>query len=315
MKLKYLFLIIFSVFVLGCTAQLPGLNLPSLGGGGIISGTDVGMEFIDDQPPSQLENGEQFKVGLDLINKAPYDIDGELCVKSTLSFSGFGSTGIPQKTPECKDIQIDSGLEPGGSIIPKPLEKIFPNEFEFYSYLNPNPISQEFTITASLKYLPVTLANANVCIKKRGAVSGKIVCNEKESLSIKQYPAPIKISKIDKSITNTGSDLIRMNLNIYLDKVVDGRIMDKDQIFDTSLSKEPRIQIGINLKDVSANFECTKDGFSDLIFKEKGDNIIKCSATIPISEAPYVNPMEIVLEYGFNREISKTINLKARNIV
>ena len=189
------------MFIISCTPSniIPNFNL---GGGKIsLTGTDLEFNFIDGQPQSELDNYEEFQVGVNLVNKAPYDIDGELCVKSSLSFTGFGGSGIPQNPPECRGVRIDSALEPDNTLVAKSAEEIFPNEFGFYLYKNPNPTSQEFSVTASLKYLPVTISNTNVCIKKRGA-SSSILCNEKESLSINQYPAPIKISKVEKDIIN-----------------------------------------------------------------------------------------------------------------
>ena len=315
MKKFILILILISVvFIISCTPSnlIPNFNL---GGGKIsLTGTDLEFNFIDGQPQSELDDYEEFQVGVNLVNKAPYDIDGELCVKSSLSFTGFGGSGILQNPPECRGIRIESALEPDNTLVAKSAEEIFPNEFGFYSYKNPNPISQEFSVTASLKYLPVTISNTNVCIKKRGA-SSSILCNEKESLSVNQYPAPIKISKVEKDIINVGRDMIKMNLEIYLDKIADGHVVDRDSIFDPFSKGEPKIDINVELQSVPAQFTCEKTEFGKILYDDKKDNIIKCSATIPVTQAPYNNPMQITLGYGFERVIQKTINLKASNIV
>lgn len=297
MKIIYLILIIVP-FVLGC--------VPQFGTESKVIGKDLEMSFVEDQPPAELDNNEDFRVSIDLVNKAPYDVDGELCLRSSLSYSAFGGLGIPQDSAGCRGVRLDSALEPDGVLVPKKSREIFPSEFGVYSYNNPSPISQKFKIFISLKYIPVTIVRTNVCLK-RERESTNFDCYDKESLKLDQNPGPVRISKVDKSLINMGVDYVRMNLNIYLTKDTDGVIFDKDNFYSKS---DPYIDVGIALKDVSTNFDCRDAKFGRYIYKENMDNIIKCSAIIPIT-VPYKNPLEIVLIYGFDRTISKTINLKA----
>ena len=267
------------LFISSCANSSSPTNLPK--------GIDI--NFIEDQPPRELMEGQNFQVNLKLINGLKKDINFEACIQ--------GDTpphyeGISFK--ECKNGMIDAAYENDESVLTS-TEKIvyFPDEIGSYAYVNLEDGMGKTSIYAELKYSVESSAKMNVCVKGDPYLeSEEIVCNNKEkfnSNSIEQDSSPLMINKIEKNIIKSGN-INQIIVDLYLNKAKQGEIVREEDI-DLDL-----IDVSLFLTGTGGEFSCSPQKNQKIVYR-LGDKI-RCIGELSIgsTNVAYIDNLNVILK-------------------
>src|SRR3989344_9401297 len=158
-KMKKIIIIIALLFLTACS---------SINQQGSSSGTPDGIHisFLELQPRAELREGELFDIGLKLENRAECNIEGELCIRDTLTDS------ISGVEDDCQSFKL---LKKEGGII---------DSNNFYFQDNSYEIgtgSLSTNIIANAQYSCSIQLNPQVCIKPN--LEDEKICKTKEILS------------------------------------------------------------------------------------------------------------------------------------
>jgi hypothetical protein len=276
------------LFISSCTNGDTPTNLPK--------GVDI--KFLEDQPPKELMEGQNFQVNLELINGLEKDIDFELCIQ--------GDTpphyeGVSFK--DCMTGLINAAYKNDENILTSSKKIVyFPSETGSYAYINLEEGMGKASIYSELKYSVESSAKIDVCIKGDPYLeSEEIICKNKESFSsIKQDSAPLMINKVEKNIIKSGN-VNQIIVDLYLNKASQGEIV-REEIIDLDL-----IRVDIYLTGTGGKFSCSPQKEEKIIYRP-GDKI-RCIGDLSVSStnAAYIDNLNIILKYDY--KVSKPISI------
>src|SRR3989344_3566020 len=101
------------IIILLCALLLISAACTSQRGGKASQADVITMNFLTNQPPQQLYEGQSFRVGLNIDNYAAEEKEAFLCIFDEL---GDYFNGIPANT--CQTIKLERTDMSGDSIIP-----------------------------------------------------------------------------------------------------------------------------------------------------------------------------------------------------
>lgn len=264
----------------------------------------VVMNFLTSQPPTELYESQNFRVGLNLKN---YDTSKKsvfVCIYDELS--DFFS-GVPRDM--CKTVSLGAAELSGEKILPSDKRIYFPAEDDFYTYESIKG-SMSTSIFAEANYEHKTIANSQICIKKDiELVVDDARCADNYQEQIENNDAPVKITNLKKTVFNTGKNKVALSLRFDVSNVGSGVVINKNAVASRE-KLEPLIDIKVNLKGITQDFKCDPvRGDGKILFKEN-QKTIKCDTTFDIEDSYIMNPVEITLNYGYSiKESTSSIKI------
>ncbi|MDD5133075.1 MAG: hypothetical protein PHD81_02905 [Candidatus Nanoarchaeia archaeon] len=270
-----------------------------VGGGGISSnGEGIDFQFMTNQPPTdELNENQQFRVGINTINYGLENTEVNLCISDSLS------SWVEGVTESCKIINMDKAEISGNQIVPFQKKVYFPFEDTTYRYINIEP-NMDTTIVAEAYYKFITIANGQICIKRDIEAETPVECEVSSQEQLTSNSAPVKITSLEKKTYPIGNNKVQLTLKFTVSNSGAGDVIDVNTI-NSREAKEPKISVRVSLKGITTNFVCNPvraDG--RFAFNEK-QKTITCEAPIEITQSFIENPLEISVEYGY--KLKKTI--------
>ena len=253
-----------------------------------IGGVDI--QFIENQPPSQLRENAHFNVGLKLKNNIPETMQGvEVCVSDSLSNEYGGISG-----KECQTVSISAAEHDGGSIFPEEKTLLFPQGGGYYySGLEQGPDSTIFLVDVT--YPLQTKSRTDICLKKDPAYEvTEIQCDSNMIFSggsIKSEFAPIVVDRIETSIVSEGTQN-RVYADIHLRKASVGDVVYSEDHTQNLMG----IRVSLGSGEV---FDCdtVQDGYLEF---DGTDEEVSCDTTVILEEAWQVDSLNVELVYDYS---------------
>lgn len=292
-----LLLPMFLVFIVACT------NFGNRGD----QGTNVGgvdMRFLSGYSPDVFRNVPAntpiFRVGLELMNKMDYTVDGKVCVYDLLADDYGGIQGR-----DCKDFSI-RGREEG--LLAEKQNIIFPSIEDSYQYDNLPPLIEDTEIFAEVSYKVDTEVRATICLNKDPLIPiDELPCNPNIVNIISKEVVPVTVTSIEPNIYSVG-DANSVNLRIKLKKAAKGEVVHFEDLGKIGV-KRGLLWMDVKIEGTSEEFTCTPSEEDKFIRMDKavikGDTReIDCSSqvTIPSDNPTYEAVLTIRLMYGYEIE-------------
>ncbi|MAG46992.1 hypothetical protein CL617_00160 [archaeon] len=255
------------------------------------------INFINLQPRDTIREGEEFTIGLDLINNGQCDVIGEICVRDALS-DVFG--GVEDS---CQEIELKA-IENINGNIRKDSRKLF---FRGNGY---EDIQRELTtqIIAKATYGCEFISGPQLCVKP---VVGEDedICKSVEDISgknLKARNAPVTITKVHKEVF-TELDGVRLLATITLGKMSKGNLFSEDSSENRGNSLFMRA-----VYEGFGEMECDELEGNLLYWRaDETSKIVQCS--LEIGEIDLLaNPLDIELSYDYEISENKQITIKER---
>tara|TARA_Y100000310_G_C20674675_1_gene812293 strand:+ start:1318 stop:2148 length:831 start_codon:yes stop_codon:yes gene_type:complete len=269
MNKKIIFILVILTFLTACSGS-------SQQGSGSGNPDGLHITFLEFQPRDNLKENEVFDIGLRLENKAECNIEGEVCIRDTLSesLSGVQDSCQSFSLRKKEDSNIDS-------------ENIYFQD-NLYEFLSGDLRS---TIIAKSEYSCSIQLTPQLCVKPN--IEDEGICKTKETISssalgLKQ--APITVSKIEKVLIPQ-RDGMKLEVAIHLKKMSEG--------------ESNNFNIGVEYEGHGV-LNCRN--LDRLDFKKNTENIINCEIPVSIVDIEE-NPLKITLNYIYETKESKQINI------
>jgi len=278
--------------------------VPSDSEGSVIP-TGLGMEFVNGYPEDSLIENDLFNVKLEVTNELPYSVVYSLCVRGDIAdFYG----GVP-RSEICKEGQSleASYKSSNGVVVPIKRTVTFPEEDQTFSYFNLDKSVRGTKIVATLSYDISKDSEVDICIldsKDSEIRGGDKACLAEENIisGIKQEPAPLVISRIEKEVKNIGGTP-QIIVRVYLDKVSDGGNIRKDYDFEGDL-----VGIGLSMRGTATDFSCVGEVDDGKVKFEQGKPI-ECKSSINVENGNvYKDSLIINLNYGYELGKDKDVS-------
>lgn len=293
-KREITFFIIILFLVSSCSSITGPTTTVSSDTGGI------DIAFLDKRPPTdEIQEDEEFTVGVYLTNNLEEDITANLCISDTPA-SSYG--GIEDR--ECRSVEISKAQKYEEEVVPTEKEE----RFGPYSYTN-LPLGIRSTIfTAEINYYILTQASTQVCLKQDPTMETLEPCESDEifTTEIIKETAPLTVSKIEKQIIPTG-DSAKIKLDITLKKASEGEVIVDEY------NRDPLVGLAISLSGTEHTaFICTPLVDNKVkLMEDSLETTISCSADLTLNELYYTDNLGITLGYTYINYIStNSIELK-----
>lgn len=292
MKIKLIILI--SVILLVSAA----CTMPGGSSGGKAQANVMEINFLTSQPPTELYEDQQFRVGLNVKNYDTKQKDVMICVYDTLSdyFSG-----IP--ADDCRPTKIEAAEISGDNILPFDERVYYPSRDEFYTYEN---IEKDMSsiIFADIYYKHKTKASANICLKRDLETQTGVNCEATSKETVENSNGPVQVSNLVKTIYPMDNNKIKLILKFDVSNTGSGKVSTREAARSKE-NIESFVTVKIDLAGITDEFKCaeTTKGKFELKLNQK---TIKCEADINIEQEYIVNPVEITLDYEYTTQISSS---------
>lgn len=254
----------------------------------------ITMNFLTNQPPTELYDSQNFRVGLNIKNYAQEKKDVFVCVFDELS-DYFN--GIPANT--CKDVKLDASELSGDNILPSDKRVYWPGEDQTYMYEKITG-SMSTSIFAELTYQHKTVSTAQICVKRDiEAETSGVKCDVDSQEQVTNNDAPIKISNLEKRLVPLGKNKVSVLLNFVITNVGSGKVQNKKSLKSRD-NIDPAIDIAVNLVGKTNSFKCNPTRDDGKILLKENQKTIKCEAPVDMEEPFSMVPLEITLDYGYD---------------
>ncbi|MBU0929937.1 MAG: hypothetical protein KJ623_02600 [Nanoarchaeota archaeon] len=283
-------IILLSILLVSAACTIPGQQ------SGQSQNNIIDINFLTSQPPTELYDGQTFRVGLNLKNYDTSNKEIIVCVYDTL---GDFFDGIPAQ--DCRSVKLAAAETSNENILPSDKKVYFPDESDFYSYTRITG-NMQTTVFADVYYNHVTKADAQICIKRDIETETPIKCDASSTETINNNDAPVKIKNLEKTIVPIGNNKINLMLKFDISNVGGGKLINKNAI-NSRENIEPTIGISVNLLGITKDFKCNPISSNGRITLEGNQKTIKCQATIDMKQDYIINPVQITLDYGYTNNI------------
>ncbi len=264
-----------------------------------VGGVDLGFipGYLPDSFTNVPVNTPVFRVGLVLINNLENDVNGELCIRDTLSDS-FG--GIQAR--ECNNFFIRGKEESGAA---ERTEVYFPVGGGSYEYDQLPHLVENTQILAELSYEMETRILADICLNGNPAIPVEdLVCDPNEIKITKKEFAPVTITDIQPRIQPLSDNQVSVSLKMKIKKANDGDIVAVEDLGHDVIEKKHLLDIFVSIYGTPGEFRCTpsnKEGRIrvDRAVMKGNQREIECDAQVTLTDQNYVDSLEITLRYGY----------------
>lgn len=259
----------------------------------------IDMNFVTNQPPQEIYEGQSFRVGLNIDNYATAKKDVFFCIFDEL---GGYFNGIPADT--CQTVSLESAELSGDNIVPSKKRIYLPGEEETYVYNNIKG-TVSTSIFAELNYQHKTTATSQICVKRDLETEVKDEkCNEKTQDTVENTDGPLRISNLEKTFVPLGKNKVSVLLKFDVGNVGSGKVKNRNAINNNNKENlDPIVDFTVNLLGKTKDFDCTPITNGKFSLKEN-QKTIKCQTTIDMEDSFQMIPLEISLNYGYS--ISKS---------
>ncbi|MBI2672328.1 hypothetical protein HYX16_05320 [Candidatus Woesearchaeota archaeon] len=287
----FVVLVIFLLVISGCDS-LPNIsNVPSLPSLGqkektITQSSALSIKFLEGQPPSdEIYAGQDFRVALELTNNAPQEISGIIELSDTPSDAFSSLSGIEQSS-----FSLQPAEESGERLVPtKEIIKFGPYRYYTDIYFK----GMTTTFITEVKTEHKESITTQLCVKS--AETEGIKCPNKETITnfgAKANLAPVKVTKVEKTLIPDESGTATLNLKVYLSNSGKGKIDNSDETLNN---------LNINLQ--GSNLACS--GINKVSLKI-GERTITCTAQVSISEELFRQDI-LEISYSYPYKIIETL--------
>lgn len=265
----------------------------------IEEGEDIKLSLVDYPTGELYTNIDQFRLEVEIQNKAKNQVQGILCVSDSLSDS-FG--GI--SSGECQDVVLEEAEEIDGTIYPQSKTAFFPSGSRAayqYTQIPQEDISETVSISTSFQYEITSTASSKVCLKSPLLKEDEIIvsCPKETTISdFEQDRTPLMIDSIEQTVNTISDSEIKLNLNIKIKQEEEGVLLSYNQPYYQEIEDlYPQVgfKIALDNQDI---FNCVGLKGNNLEFKGS-ETVIKCSATVPVTQDFIEKRLDIYLGYGF----------------
>ena len=343
-----LFLIVFSVFLLGCSGG--GFSNP-FGSASSAKPAEINFytgtqgviaEFSKNAPPQSSMQDSSFPILIRVRNLGAYDVKKgiislgmEKDYAKILTADPNPRLGIFNKNENAIPFELD-----GKSQTNKKGDEVYVSLNAQTGKLDPQSETHQSTVTATLCYPYQTTASATICIDSdpAGIRPGNKVCKVQDISFSSGQGAPIAVTKIESQMVPREDNKINPQFLIYVENRGGGDAVNPDSYENACSSSAPAaLSSGNANKNIwnsafievynsagqgenqliccpNINSECkenTVDKRGFLKFKDKKD-FVRCT----FSEGKdrnidaYTSPLKIVVKYGYVQSIAANFEIK-----
>lgn len=260
------------------------------------------MEFVTNQPPSKLYEGEPVDVMVEVRNKGAYpQSDSGYRFEGMMFITGFDPTYIQMDTPQPLDSDLfgkDQYNTEGGYTLMKftGAPAILPTGTDTY----------KITLLATACYRYQTLASATVCIDPKPyarTFSQKVCSIHDVSLSGGQG-GPVAVSAVEEEVTTNS-----IKFRITVKNVGGGRVVDytrwNTECPDFEYQSLDYVDVQAMLS--GAMLSCRPQNPIKLI---DGTASVICDAAKPPDEVDaYTTPLQVYIDYGYSDSITRSLEI------
>lgn len=288
---KSIFILIVLILIIGVIFYFvyPSLNLKSQVK--VKVGKDVVINVLE-SPYKELEVNEPFNFKIQLKNFNKRDIHGKICIIDTLPEHYNGPH-------DCMDVFLEPAQEtPQQDIIPSETNIYFPSKEGSYSYID----APADTVSISLKfdYETQTIATTQLCLKRQDITElpKGVTCPKVETLAIRQEPAPLKITSIEKELGSAG-DRLKLKLRIKLKKTEEGIILNSKDL--ENYNPEQLFPLILEARLQEMPLKCAPP-INPLDMENKEIEVL-CTGEINLQQGHIVTQLNLNIPYGFKKTI------------
>ncbi|HLD10987.1 MAG TPA: hypothetical protein VJB89_02810 [Candidatus Nanoarchaeia archaeon] len=265
----------------------------------VTEGKDINLAIVDYPTGELYTNIDEFRLEVEVENRAKNPVQGLLCISDSLS-DNFG--GIP--SGDCQDVMLEKAEEIEGEIYPQKTTFFFPRGSKAsykYTQIPQEEISESISISSSFQYELTTIASTKVCLKnpllKEDEIS--LSCPKEIIISdIKQDQTPLMIDSIEQTINTISNSEVKLNLKIKILQEEPGILLSYNQPYYQEIEElYPLIGFKV-LLDNQDVFNCIGLKGNSVEIKES-ETVIKCSSTIPVTQDFIEKRLDIHLGYSF----------------
>ena len=291
-------------------------------------GTGVGMSFIKGTALSDIDELNDFVVGVKLINNGGYDASITVCVRDGLDdeYGGIEESG------ECDGVSLDGAeqvdkrlavMEEGGELY------FGPYMYNDFVGIDKSKINGKLEVEANYDYR--TDAVGNICLTSDQESRR---CELEESVTdfgVANRHAPVRIRKVDKEVLlldTKESGRIKIKLVVHLEDA-GGRFSAYTDSGKLQLNEDDRRlnSFDIWIEGTGASFDCEvlseQEGiriakrYGDFILDNKGELVLGCeSDEIILDQISGVRyPLEISMEYPYKLKIWREIFIRDKDFI
>ncbi len=299
MKKYFLFLTLIIIIISGCT-NIPGGQLNDVLTG---SPNGISIKFLPEQPSSEIFEGSDVNIGLQLTNNAACNTKGKICVTDSAPNSRGGIID-----PLCKDFDLLGGAIESGK------QRISNDQFyiKIPSYTSLDRAEGlGVTLEATATYGCKIRGGPQLCIKSN--LGEDKTCSSVETITGKQLKAPVgpvTITKVVKKFSPESGG-VRLFTEITLSKMSNGYISSESSIQNPlDLSNEEPINVYVDFEGNQMSCEGRDFKDSKLYWKttDLNDKVLRCNTLVNVVEKlqGYLN---INLDYTYKITESKGIKI------
>lgn len=274
-------------------------------GGLTITERGVRLQFIDSEPPlDKIYEGEEFMVGVELLNEMTYPMNVWVSLKDTLSDYQGGIEGkdYSDKITVPAGETIDEGFIEGYTTYTFPKER--GRSYKYNNIPHGSTLYTNFIVELRAGY-GITLT-PTICVKKKGKEIKSIDCPDTEILYESDIPGssrtPIAVTSLKKDLTGGSGEenKVSVRLTITFENVGGGEIFGegKTKIIDFR---------GVKVYPNKNPFKCMTGGLeSDIINLRRDKAVITCTSTFDLEdEDDFFKPI-LRIDYAYGYKVTKS---------
>ena len=285
--MKKLIILLSIILLISAACTLPGQQ-------GETQNDAVTINFLTNQPPLELYEKQNFRVGLNIKNYAQEKKDVFVCIFDEL---GDYFNGVPSNT--CKSIKLDAAELSGNDVLPSDKRVYWPGEDQTYLYEKIDG-TMSTSVFAELSYPHKTVSTSQICIKRDiEAETRGVTCDVDSKEQVENNDAPVKISNLEKRLVPLGKNKVSVMLTFDISNVGSGKVQNKKSLKGRE-ETDPVIDMVINLVGETNSFKCNPTREDGKILLKENQKPIKCEASVDMEEPYRMVPLEITLDYGYN---------------
>lgn len=294
--MKHIYKIIFSVILLLVLAGCGGSsNTDGLNSNWKVGNQGVTMSFLDNSPPDNIYDGEDYSLVLEMRNKGNYPDNDDDDLDVTLFFSGFSRNLLT--LPEDDTVSIEGGLtqtnQDGGV-------EYYEKDFESNIYPDADSIPQNLKVTACYYY--ETKAALDTCVDPDPIKNDEDTCTAGTLGNPGSQAAPIAVTSVyDESLKG------KVRFTIKIQNVGSGTVFEGDQCLNPEVTNKNVVKVE-NVYLGNEELDCNP---SDKVRLVNGEGILTCTLdNLDASEPAYIESLGVYLSYNYKNSISKSLTIK-----
>jgi len=308
-------ILVIAIFLTGCGKTQTAQNITS--GSAYIGGTDgLSVSFVENAPPSVVYDKPSdgsinpFDINVRIENKGEFDVVKPKCVLKITGIDpvAFGKTSTDFRQ-EIKEDLLKTKRS-GGTVIPGTFTVLSIPNLAYGSAVSGQV--GPFNLRASICYEYKTEASSNICVLKDllGTTRREGLCKPTETKSVENSGGPVKIDKLEQSVSGKDSLAFTFTIKHVGDKknVV---FMNEDQgckMDDMQKQDKVKVQVLLGTADITSSCSGINSGVANL-YADTGAQV-RCTQTLSTTREDFVQPVKIIMSYDYYQYVDKQITVR-----